>query len=516
MSNKRLSMRKIHEVLRLEFERKLSRRKISVACGIARSTVADYLVRFEVAGLSWPEAAALDQATLERALFPPAVHTPASERPLSDWSTIQQELKRNASVTLFLLWQEYKLQHPERGYQYSHFCNLYRAWLGKVDVVMRQEHRAGEKLFVDYAGQTVEIIDRQTGEVKTAQIFVAVLGASNYTYAEATWSQDLSDWTGSHVRALAYFGGVPEVVVPDNLRSAVTKAHRYEPDLNPTYQDLAQHYGMAIVPARVRKPRDKAKAEAGVLLVERWILAVLRNDIFFSLESLNREIQRLLRVLNERPFKKRTGSRRSLFEAIDRPALQALPRNAYEFAQWRKVRVAPNIHIEVEERYYSAPHALVGKQLDARITERCIELLYRGQRVASHPRSLVKGHYSTIPEHMPVTHQRYLEWTPERMIRWAGKSGEATAAIVEQLLHGRRHPQQAYNACFGLMRLGEGYGNDRLEAACRRALATGAVGYRHIESMLKHKLDQRPLPETTQTSLQFPDHDNLRGSDYYH
>ena len=291
---------------------------------------------------------------------------------------------------------------------------------------MRQEHRAGEKLFVDYAGQTVEIIDRQTGEVKTAQIFVAVLGASSYTYAEATWSQDLSDWIGSHVRALAYIGGVPEVVVPDNLRSAVTKAHRYEPDLNPTYQDLAQHYGMAIVPARVRKPRDKAKAEAGVLLVERWILAVLRNEIFFSLESLNREIQRLLRVLNERPFKKRTGSRRSLFEAIDRPALQALPRNAYEFAQWRKVRVAPNIHIEVEERYYSVPHALVGKQLDARITERCIELLYRGQRVASHPRSLVKGHYSTISEHMPVAHQRYLEWTPERMIRWASKSGEAT------------------------------------------------------------------------------------------
>jgi transposase len=230
-------MRKIHEVLRLKFERKLSRRKISGACSIARSTVADYLIRFEVAGLSWPQAAALDQATLERALFPPTGSIPESERPLSDWSTIQQELKRNASVTLFLLWQEYKLQHPEKGYQYSHFCNLYRAWLGKVDVVMRQEHRAGEKLFVDYAGQTVEIIDRQSGEVKTAQIFVAVLGASSYTYAEATWTQRLSDWIGSHVRALEYFGGVPEVVVPDNLHSAVTKAHRYEPDLNPTYQD---------------------------------------------------------------------------------------------------------------------------------------------------------------------------------------------------------------------------------------------------------------------------------------
>ena len=260
MANKRLSMRKIHEVLRLKFERKLSRRKISAACGIARSTVADYLSRFELSGLTWPEAAALDQTAMEQALFPLTEVIPESKRPLPDWSTIQQELKRHASVTLFLLWQEYKLQHPLSGYQYSHFCALYQDWLGKVDVVMRQTHRAGEKLFVDYAGQTVEILDRQTGELKTAQIFVAVLGASNYTYAEATWTQGLSDWIGSHVRALAYLGGVPEVVVPDNLRSAVTKAHRYEPDLNPTYQDLAQHYHMAIVPARVRKPRDKAWA----------------------------------------------------------------------------------------------------------------------------------------------------------------------------------------------------------------------------------------------------------------
>ena len=509
-------MRKLHDVLRLNFELNLSQRQISTACDIARSTVADYLNRFEQAGLSWPKAAGLNEAALQRALFPPADPIPELVRPLPDFSSIHQELKRNASVTLYLLWQEYKLEHPEKGYQYSHFCNLYRAWLGKVDVVMRQEHRAGEKLFIDYAGQTVEIIDRQTGEVKTAQIFVAVLGASNYTYAEATWTQGLSDWVGSHVRALEYFGGVPKVAVPDNLRSAVTKAHRYEPDLNPTYQDLSQHYNMAIVPARVRKPRDKAKAEAGVLLVQRWILAVLRNDVFFSLASLNREISRLLKLLNERPFKKRAGSRRSLFEALDRPALQALPRNAYEFAQWRKVKVAPNIHVEVDGHYYSAPHALVSKQLDARITERCIELLYRGQRVASHPRSLLKGHYSTIPEHMPIAHQRYLEWTPERIIRWASKSGEATAALVEQLLHSRRHPQQAYNACFGLMRLGKGYGKERLEAACRRALATGAVGYRHVESILKHNLDQRPLPEATQLSLQLPQHDNLRGADYYH
>jgi transposase len=478
--------------------------------------VADYLRRFEKAGLTWPEAAALDQGAMERALFPPPIHIPEANRPLPDWSIIQLELKRNCSVTLFLLWQEYREQHPKLGYQYSRFCDRYRHWQGKVDVVMRQEHRAGEKLFVDYAGQTVDIIDRQTGEVRTAQIFVAVMGASSYTYAEATWSQSLSDWIGSHVRALDYINGVPEIVVPDNLRSAVANAHRYEPDLNPTYQDLGQHYGMAIVPARVRKPRDKAKAEAGVLLVERWILAVLRNEIFFSLASLNRHIQQLLERLNERPFKKRDGSRRSLFEAIDRSALRPLPGNAYEFAEWRKVRVAPNIHVEVEGSYYSAPYTLAGKSLDARVTERCVELLHRGERVASHLRGFTRGQYHTIPEHMPKAHQQHLDWTPERMVRWAEQTGEATAAMVHQMLHGRHHPQQAYNACFGLMRLGESYSDDRLEAACRRALATGAVGYRHIESILKHGLDQRPLPAESEAALPLPEHDNLRGPGYYH
>jgi transposase len=514
MAKQRLSMRKIHEVLRLEHETHLSRRQIADACGIARSTVADYLRRFDKAGLCWPEAATLDQAAIEQALFPPPVHVAEADRPLPNWSVVQQELKRNRSVTLFLLWQEYKVQHPEIGYQYSRFCDLFRHWQGKVDVVMRQEHRAGEKLFVDYAGQTVGIVDRQTGAIRTAQIFVAVQGASSYTYAEATWSQSLPDWIGSHVRALAYMDGVPEVVVPDNLRSAVIKAHRYEPDLNPSYQDLAQHYGMAIVPARVRKPRDKAKAEAGVLLVERWILAVLRNEIFFSLASLNRHLQQLLERLNERPFKKRDGSRRSLFNAIDRPALRPLPSNAYEFAEWRKVRVAPNIHVEVMGIYYSAPYTLAGKSLDARVTERCVELLHRGERVASHLRGFTPGQYHTITAHMPEAHQRHLDWTPERMVRWADKAGEATAAVVHQMLHGRSHPQQAYNACFGLMRLGDSYSPARLEAACRRALATGAVGYRHIESILKHGLDQQALPEPEATTP-LPEHDNLRGSGYY-
>ena len=516
MSKQRLSMRKIEEVLRLNFETGLSNRKIAISCGVARSTVSEYLVRFDRSDLDWPLPPGMDEAMLEQSLYPPLLSIIEVKRPLPDWCSIHKDLKkkRKTHVTLFLLWQEYRFQHP-CGYQYSHFCDLYRHWLGKVDVVMRQDHRAGEKFFIDYAGQTVEVIDRQSGEVKSAQIFVAVMGASSFTYAEATWSQGLSDWIGSHVRALEYLGGVPEILVPDNLRSGVSKAHRYEPDINPSYQDLARHYGVAIVPARVRKPRDKAKAEAGVLLVERWILAVLRKQLFFSLESLNREVHQLLKVLNERPFKKRSGSRQSLFEEIDRPALRPLPTHRHEFATWHKVRVAPNIHIMVDKCYYSAPYTLAGKQLDARLTEHCVELLHKGQRVASHVRSTIPGSYTTVPEHMPISHQKHLEWTPQRLINWATKSGGATGAITEQLLHGRSHPQQAYNACFGIMRLGKSYGPERLEAACQRALVTGAIGYRHIESILKHRLDQQPLPDAEQLQLELPDHPNLRGAGYY-
>jgi len=517
MSKKRLSMRKIEEVLRLKFEANLSGRKIAASCGIARSTVAEYLARFKRAGLNWPLPAEMTQRQLERALFPAPVRRSDIEHALPDWEAIHKELKtkHQTHVTLYLLWQEYRLQQAG-GYQYSQFCALYRQWLGKVDVVMRQAHRAGEKLFVDYAGQTVGVIDRQTGEVKTAQIFVAVLGASSYTYAEASWSQGLSDWIGAHVRALEYIGGVPEILVPDNLRSAVSKAHRYEPDINPSYQDMARHFGLAIVPARVRKPRDKARAEAGVLLVERWILAVLRKQTFFSLASLNREILRLLKALNERPFKKRSGSRHTLFVDIDQPALRPLPVERYEFATWRKVRVAPNIHVEVDRSYYSVPYALVKKQLDARLTEHCVELLYQGKRVANHVRALTPGSYSTVPEHMPIRHQKQLEWTPQRLIRWAQKSGGATAAVVQQLLAARHHPQQAYNACFGIMQLGKGYGDERLEAACQRALMTGAIGYRHIASILKHGLDKQALPEQQALTLTLPEHNNLRGSDYFH
>ena len=513
MPAKRLSMRKIKEVLRLKWAKELSNRQIARICGIGRPTVAEYLRRAEAAGLTWPLPAGLDEAALERRLFPPPPALPARARGVPDWAVVHRELKRKG-VTLFLLWQEYREAHPE-GYQYSWFCEHYRAWQGKLDVVMRQDHRAGEKLFVDYAGQTVPIVDRTTGEIREAQIFVAVLGASNYTFSEATWTQGLPDWIASHQRCFAYLGGVPELVVPDNLKSGINRAHRYEPDVNPTYQDMAEHYGVAVLPARVRRPRDKAKVETGVQVVERWVLAALRHRTFFSLAELNAAIQSLLEKLNNRPFRRLPGSRRKHFECLDQPALRPLPAEPYVYAEWKKARVHIDYHVAIDGHYYSVPHALIKKQLDVRITAQTVECFHRGQRVASHRRSYLKGRHTTVPNHMPEAHRQASDWSPERLARWAAQTGPATEKLILTVLGARKHPQQAYRACLGILRLGKTYGETRLEAACRRALILGSHSYKSIASILKHRLDDRPLTE--QQELILPeDHDNIRGPSYYH
>ncbi|MFQ5329799.1 MAG: IS21 family transposase [Thermodesulfobacteriota bacterium] len=506
-------MRKIKEVLRLKWCNGLSDRKTAKSCSIARSTVADYVWRADRAGLSWPLSEDMDEAELDRLLFPAQTPVPPAERFLPEWSYVYGELKRKG-VTKFLLWHEYKERCAE-GYQYSRFCQRYRAWLGKLNPVMRQEHRAGEKLFVDYAGHTVPVVNRITGEVKEAQIFVAVLGASSYTYAEATWSQSTPDWIGSHVRAFEYYGGVTEIVIPDNLKAGVTKACRYEPDVNPTYQEMARHYGTAVIPARVRKPRDKAKVEAGVLVVERWIVARLRNLTFFSLTQLNSHIRRLLVDLNERPFKKLPGSRKSFFDTLDKPALKPLPASPYQYAEWKKARVNIDYHIEVDRHYYSVPCQLIKKEVDIRITAATIECLYRGKRVASHMRSYNKGRHTTVPGHMPKAHQKYAEWTPERLISWAAKSGADVSELTRKILVSRVHPQQGYRTVLGILRLGKRYGEKRLNSACRRALVIGATTYKSVESILKAGLDQRPLPETLPDSSQSIEHPNIRGADYY-
>ncbi|WP_404418318.1 IS21 family transposase [Marinospirillum sp.] len=513
MPAKRLSMRKIKEVLRLKWDRGLSNRQVAATCGISRPTVSEYLRRFSEAGLNWPLPAEMDESRLEQKLFPPAPDLPAQARGLPDWQQIHQELKF-PKTTLFLLWQEYRAANPE-GYQYSWFCDHYRSWQGKLDLVMRQNHRAGEKLFVDYAGQTAPVIDPNTGEIREAQIFVAVMGASNYTFAEATWSQKLPDWIHSHIRAFEFLGGVPELVVPDNLKSGVTKAHRYEPDLNPTYQDMVSHYGVSVVPARVRKPRDKAKAEGGVLIVERWILAALRHRQHFSLGQLNASIRELLTLLNQRPFRKLPGNRQEHFETIDRPALQPLPAEPYTYAQWKKARVHMDYHVAFEGHYYSVPCSLVKKEVELRVTEYTLEVFYRGQRVASHQRSAHKGRHTTVTAHMPEAHRQAGEWTPERLVKWAAKTGPATEQMIIKALAHRKHPQQAYRACLGILRLGKAYSEKRLESACQRALMLGSYRYKSIESILKHRLDEQPLD--IQEELSLPDqHDNIRGPAYYH
>jgi transposase len=506
-------MRRIKEVLRLHFESGLGQRQIGRALGISHATVREYLRRAAHAGLSWPLPAALSETQLEQRLFPPPIMMSADERPLPDWSVQYKELKRKG-VTLFLLWQEYKAVYPE-GYQYSRFCELYRAWAGKVDVAMRQTHKAGEKMFVDYAGQTLSITDPQTGEIKQAQIFVATLGASSYTYAEATWTQTLPDWIGSHTRAFAFFGGVTGIIVPDNLKSGVARPCPYEPDINRTYMDLAAHYGTAIIPARARKPKDKAKVESGVQVVGRWILARLRNRTFFSLAEANTAIAELLTQLNDRPFQKLPGSRREMFETLDKPALKQLPASPYTYAQWKKARVNIDYHVEVDGHYYSVPYQLIKQSLEVRFTAHTVECFLKGKRVAGHRRSARKGGHTTVPEHMPKAHQQYAEWTPRRLIKWAASFGPNTSGLVEAIMRKRAHPQQGFRSALGLMRLGKQYGPQRLENACERALATGATSYRSVSSILSANLDKQPPQETGET-VEPIEHGNIRGADYYH
>ena len=509
-------MRKLREVLRLRFAKGLGYHQIAGSCRISASTAREYVRRAESAGLSWPLPEGLDERQLSERLFPNSsgsAHQP--RRPLPDLAGIHLELRRK-SVTLQLLWEEYKEVYPD-GYQYSQFCEHYRRWARKVDLCLRQHYRAGEKMFVDFAGQTIPVTDPATGEVRQAHLFVAVLGASSYTFAEATETEQLSDWVEAHVHAFEFFGGVTRITIPDNATCAVRHPCRYEPDLNPTYQDLAQHYGTAIIPTRVRKPRDKAKAESAVLCAERWILAALRRRTFFSLGELNRAIRELLGRLNERPFKKMPGSRGELFRSLDAAALQALPDRRYEFAEWEQagVNIDYHIHVRADDHYYSVPYTLVQQRVDVRLTARTVEVFFKGNRVAVHRRSKERGGFTALEEHRPEAHRRYLRWTPGRIVEWAGKIGPSCAATVERIMNSRPHPEQGYRSCLGLIRLGKAYGRERMEAACKRALALEICSYRSIASMLKNGLDSHPLTGTHKSHPRKNAPAHIRGANYY-
>jgi transposase len=507
---KRLSMRKIKEVLRLYYDQGLSQNAIAGACRIARATVQDYLRRFQTAQLSWPLPEDMGEAELNAHLFKRPVEL--SPKPQPDWSQIHQELARKG-VTLQLLWQEYNQARPH-GYQYSRFCQLYRSWAKSHTLSLRQPHKAGEKLFVDWAGQTMPITDTETGEVRQAQIFVSALGASHYLYVEAAEAQTLENWLLAQVRALRFYGGAPEILVPDNPKTAVTNPCRYEPDLNPSYQEFARHYRLAVIPARVRKPKDKSKVEVGVQVVERWVLAPLRDRTFFSLAELNQALTAQLHLINSRPLSGLQQSRRELFERIDKPVLRPLPATDYEMAHIANARVDQDYHVRWEQHYYSVPCRLVHQVVELRSTSRVVEVYHGGQRVASHPRQTEAGQ-TTLPEHMPEAHRRMLEWTPSRLHLWAGEIGPNTQQFVQIIFERPQHPEQNYRSGLGFLQLQRRYGSARLEKACQRALAFGLTTYKQVRTILKSGQDLLPLPVNDNDDHICPRHANLRGAQCY-
>lgn len=515
MGAERLSMRNVREILRQKWVLKRTHREVARSLGISAGAVAGAVTRARAIGLDWAQLEALDDTSLEQRLYGPKV-AGSQERPQPDCAYIHTE-RRRAGVTLELLHLEYLERHPD-GYRYTAFCDAYRAWLQKHRVSMRQVHHAGEKLFVDYSGKKPQVVDPETGEATPVELFVAALGASDFTYAEATRTQRGHDFIASHVRTFEYLGGVPEAVVPDQLRSGVTTPCRYEPGIQRTYEELALHYGTTVLPARPAHPRDKAKVEVAVQVAQRWILARLRNETFFSLDALNVRIAALLEELNDRPMRLYGESRRQLFERLDKPALKPLPSGAFVYGEWKRARVSIDYHVEVDRHLYSVPYALVGEQLDVRSTALTVELFHRGQRVASHARSSHRGRHTTLREHMPKAHQQHLEWTPSRLVHWAGSIGPATQGLVEAILADRPHPEMGYRSCLGILRLARRYGPERLEAACGRALRVRARSYRHVDSILKNGLDRLAPPEATNQAAE-PTHDatheNVRGGGYY-
>jgi transposase len=509
-----LSVRKIREVLRLKHEARASDRDIAQAVGAARSTVQAALKRAREAGLAWPLPADLDDDALVARLYPREVVAPPV--PLPDWSVVHAELRRKG-VTRRLLWQEYKARHPD-GYQYSAFCRDYDAWVGCQDPVLRFEHAPGERAYVDYAGLTMPLTDRRTGAVHDAQVFTAVLGASGYTYVEASLGQTLPEWLGAHARAFDHFGGVPQVVVPDNLKSGVTRACRYEPDLNPTYQDFAQHYRLAVLPARVRKPRDKAKVEVGVQGIERWILAPLRHMTFFSLDQLNAALWQRLEAYNDRPLSRQAGSRRSRFLKLDRPVLRPLPERRYVFATWKKAKVHLDYHVEVARTYYSVPYALIGRTVDVRVSEHVVDVFHKGRNVARHLRG---GHgtrrFITDAAHRPERHRAVVELSHDRLLERAEAIGPSTAALLREQVHRRVHPDEALRSALGILRLAHDFSAIALEAACERALRLRAYSYRAVRGLIaqvdEDGASRAPAPPPEPLAL--PLHGNVRGPGYF-
>lgn len=520
MARERLAMKNIKEIFRLRYELKLSQREVARICECGKSTVQDYERRAINAGLlNFIQIEPLSIEELNGLLAypkkPSAVETNEEKNKTPDWAKIRDELVRDKNVTLKLLWTEYKEVQPD-GFQYTQFCEHYRRWKKHGSLSMRQEHRGGEKTFIDYAGAKMNVEDRETGEVRAANIFVGVLGASSYIYAEATWTQNISDWIGSHIRMFSFFGGATQILVPDNLRSGVAKSNRYEAKINSSYKECAEHYGTCVIPARVRKPKDKAKAEVSVQIVQRWIVAALRHKVFYSLQDLNDHILELIRGLNARKMRHLGRSRQELFEAHDKPFLLKLPSTSFEYGIWKLATVNIDYHISFEKNYYSVPSELVQKKVELRATEKVVEIFCNLKRVASHRRSYLENRFITNNEHRPAKHQAMNEWTPERMTDWALASGDKVAEFVKQMLERKVHPEQSYRSILGVLRLGEKHGKERLNKACERALGVQSLTYQTVKNILEKGMENVATKYNEEQLEMFADHENVRGSEYYH
>jgi len=516
MPNERITMRKIHEILRLHWDCKLSHRQIAKSCSVSRGTVSDYIYRANAAGLSLQMLSELDEQRLEEMLFSDKLGRPGDARPLPNFEIWHDKLKRKG-MTLALLWEQYKQDAPD-GFNYSHICDQYRIWEKKIDLVMRQSHRAGEKLFSDFAGSKLLVTNPHTGEVLEAHLFVAALGASSYTYAEAFPSEDSQSWCLGHANAFLHFGGTSELIIPDNPRAAVTKPSPYEPDLHPDFQHMAEFFGVGVIPARVRKPKDKAIAEAAVRVATMWIIAALRDQTFFSFAELNSRVDELLQKLNNRPFKKIPGTRKILFNSIDKPALKPLPAGRYEYTEIGSDRVGRDYHINIDGYRYSVPYEYVSEKVEYRMTAATVEVFFRGKRIASHPRLWIKDKPSTLNDHLPENHRQYLEqhveWTPEKLFDWANKIGNAVEQVVQKVMSKNQHAEQKFRSCLGILRLARTWGNERLNAASQRALDLNACSYKHIKLILENGGDCRAISSVGKLQIA-SSHENIRGAEYY-
>ena len=508
MAQERLTLRKIREILRLKEEAGLSNRAIARACKISNSTVGEYLRRAQAAGLHWPLPEGLSEDELLQKLFPQSIPESLPERPLPDWKEIREELKKKG-VTLKLLWIEYRDKHPG-GYGYTQFCDYYRNWTKTQSSTGRIPRKGGEELEVDYAGLTVTIVNPETGETRQAPVFVATFPASDYVYAEVQPSQELCHWINGHVRAFNFFGGIPKILRPDNLKTGVKSPNYYEPDLNPTYQEMAEYYQVAVLPARVRKPRDKGHVENGVQNVERWVLAPLRHQTFFSEAEANRAAKPLLEALNNRLMTQVGKTRRQVFEEIDQPELRPLPEKPFEVAIWKSAKVSLDYHVSFEKHFYSVPHTLIHQQVEIRASERMVEIFHKGKQVAIHPRSRAVNRFSTRPEHMPSNHRFIRELDADWLQRQAQAIGPQTAQYLTALLHARAYPEQAYRSCLGVLSLARKYPGSLLETACQRLQEAHLLSYGDLKSELERLKSQSKAENPPAV------HENIRGETYYH